>query len=404
MRILLILDWNRRSGGAEAYATWLRDGLRAAGDEVRMLTSSAGAAGDGTADYVALGANRHAAQAFLQIVNPFAAATVRRAVAAFRPDVAWVNMFAYHLSPAVVFALGSLPKLLMVSDYKLTCPLGSKLLPDGSLCGHHAGWVCHGSGCLSLPHWLRDQPRYALIRAAVNRCHRILTCSSWITNDLAQEGIPSEPIVYPIPPPSAGYRRRPVSQPTLLYCGRLAPEKGVDLLLRAFARVHADFSGAVLRIAGEGDSRPSLEGLARSLGIAGAVRFLGWRTPQQVEEELAGVWASVAPSLWAEPFGLVATEATVRGVPLIASSAGGLGDLVEPGVTGLRFPNGDENALADCLRAVLSGSAFPGCVLSDAAVANVALGGSMERHIATIRRIFAETIRSVRLGPAMSRG
>ena len=51
MRALLITDWMASSGGAESYVTWVRDGLRAAGDEVRLLTSSAGTAGDGSAEY-----------------------------------------------------------------------------------------------------------------------------------------------------------------------------------------------------------------------------------------------------------------------------------------------------------------------------------------------------------------
>ena len=58
MRILLVTDWNRGRGGAEAYATWLRQGLREAGDDACLLTSSAGTAADGTADFVAFGTHR----------------------------------------------------------------------------------------------------------------------------------------------------------------------------------------------------------------------------------------------------------------------------------------------------------------------------------------------------------
>ena len=57
MRVLLVTDWNRGQGGAEAVMAALRDGLRGAGDEVGLLTSSAGTAGDGTADYVASALN-----------------------------------------------------------------------------------------------------------------------------------------------------------------------------------------------------------------------------------------------------------------------------------------------------------------------------------------------------------
>src|SRR5205823_6184543 len=88
MRILLITDWNPRQGGAENYIGWLRDGLLEAGDDARLLTSSTGSAGDGAADYVAYGSERFAAQIFLQIRNPFAVMTVKRALAELQPGVA----------------------------------------------------------------------------------------------------------------------------------------------------------------------------------------------------------------------------------------------------------------------------------------------------------------------------
>ena len=143
----------------------LRDGLRAAGDDVRLLTSSAGSAGDDTAEYRAYGTGRLAAKAVLQIVNPFALVTLRSALRGFRPEVVLLNMFEYQLSPAILAPLRQVPTVLLVTDYKGICPLGSKLLPSGRLCQDRAGLVCLRSGCVSLPHWVRDQPRYALLRA-----------------------------------------------------------------------------------------------------------------------------------------------------------------------------------------------------------------------------------------------
>jgi glycosyltransferase involved in cell wall biosynthesis len=392
MRILLILDWNRGRGGAEAYAACLRDGLRAAGDEVCLLTSSAGTAGDGAAEYVAFGTERKAAQAFLQIVNPFGVATVRRAIREFRPDLALVNMFAHHLSPAAVLALGDVPVVLFVSDYKLICPIGSKLLPDGSICRMEAGWVCHQSGCLSLPHWLRDQPRYALIHRAARRARRVLACSLWVKRELAEAGIASEILQLPVPGPCREFVRAPAPQPTFLYFGRLDVEKGVDCLIRAFARLQAEVPLARLHIAGQGPERTRIGSLASSLGIDRAVDFPGWLSSHQLDRPLAEAGASVAPSTWAEPQGLVAVEAIVRRVPVIASSAGGLGEIVEHGVRGLLFPNGDEEALLACLRAIASGSSFPEHALADE-VARAALAEfSLETHIQKIQRVFAEVV------------
>ena len=386
-------DWNRGRGGAEAYALWLREALRAAGDDVRLLTSSAGTAGDGTADYIAHGTEKSAAQTFLQIVNPFAVSTVRRAVTEFRPEVIWVNMFAHHLSAAAVFALGDAPKILAVSDYKVICPLGSKLLPDRSLCQAQSGWVCHRSGCLSLPHWLRDQPRYALIRSGTGRFHRVLACSGWVQRELAAAGIESEIIMLPVPAPSSHFERQPAPDPTILYCGRLDQTKGVDLLLRAFGRLSAEFPAAHLRIAGAGSERPDLERLAGSLGPAN-IEFLGWLNQQEIEHELSGAWASVVPSVWAEPQGLVALEAIVRQVPVIASSAGGLGEIVKNGESGLLFRNDDEQGLLDCLRGIVSGSAFPNHILEEEVVHGAAAEFSIERHTMRLRHVFSTAIQN----------
>ena len=105
-----------------------------------------------------------------------------------------------------------------------------------------------------------------------------------------------------------------------------------------------------------------------------------------MERELEVAWASVAPSLWAEPLGLVAMEASVHGVPVIATAAGGFCETVEDGRTGLLFPRGDQDALLDCLRVVASGSA----VFPTAAAAQMAERFSVSRHVSVMRRIFGE--------------
>ena len=390
MRILIVQDWLRGNGGAEAFAIAVRDGLRAAGEEVRLLTSSAGTAGDGTADFVVFGTERVAAQALLQIVNPLAAAGVRRAVHQFKPDVALANMFAHHLSPAALSALGDVPTVLVISDFKAVCPIGSKLLPNGTLCREQPGWTCYRSGCVSLLHWLRDQPRYALIRAELRRSKRIIAVSRWVQRELAAAGHQSEMLTLPVVPPSAGFCRTPSSVPDFIFFGRLDREKGVALLLRAFARLRAQVPAARLRIIGRGPERPALEQMAGDLGLTDAVRFLGWLPLADIEHQLRDTWATVVPSLWAEPLGMVAPESIVRSVPVIASAAGGLGEVVEHGVTGLLFPNNDENALTDALRAVAQREVFPRHTLPVDVVERAAATHSVERYVQRMRQVFAE--------------
>jgi glycosyltransferase involved in cell wall biosynthesis len=266
------------------------------------------------------------------------------------------------------------------------------LLPDGSLCNVQAGWVCTSAGCVSLPHWLRDQVRYPYMRSAMRGVCRVLACSQWVQQELAKADIPSEVIHWPVPSPAAGFVRNPSEHPLFVFCGRLDVEKGVALLLRAFARLHAENSSARLRIIGQGPERENLEQLAASLGISDSVFFLGWLSPLEIEQHLRDPWCSVVPSVWAEPYGLVAAEAIIHGVPVVASSSGGLSEIVEDGVSGMLFPNNDENALTDCLRAIAQGRIFLLHTLPDEVTQRAMETFSMTRHIGRLRQIFAEVV------------
>jgi glycosyltransferase involved in cell wall biosynthesis len=387
VRVLLITDWLQGVGGAERYIVAVREGLRGAGDEVRLLTSDVGTAGDGSAEYRARGSERVMAKVVLQLANPFAVTAVRRAVREFRPDVAFVNMFEHQLSPAIFAALGAVPTVLSVTDYKGICPVSSKLLPDDRQCHDPPGLICWRSGCLTAPHWVRDQARYALIRAGRKRTRRVLACSRWVRDELARHGIQAEHLPLPVPPPRPEFRRLASERPLFVYCGRLDRTKGVPLLLDALARLKQSVPRAHLRIVGEGPLRRSLEDRVRELGLDEMVTFRGLVPPDLVEHELADAWAAVVPSLWAEPLGLVALEAILRGVPVIASAAGGLGETVEHGVSGLLFDNGNEGELARHLEAVASARVFPTHAIPDAVVQRMTRSHDPDLHTERLRGI-----------------
>ncbi|HUP19082.1 MAG TPA: glycosyltransferase family 4 protein [Gemmatimonadota bacterium] len=397
MRVLLITDWMRNWGGAEWYTTAIREGLRARGHDARLLTSDVAPEARATADYLARGSTRMAAQAFLQVVNPFAAAAVRRAVGSFRPDVVHLAMIEHHLSPAVLAVLGDVPAVLTVQDYKLVCPTSWKLLPDGAVCTQPAGAVCWRGGCVGLPHWLRDRPRYRLLERGIGRLDRVLACSRTVQAELARGGIAADVLAHPVRAPGPGFRRRPAAEPVFVFLGRLSREKGLSLLLRAFAAIGP---GARLRIVGRGPEGPGLERLARELGIAERVTFTGWVPPEEVERELADAWALVAPSLHSEPLGLVALEAIVRGVPVIASALGGFAETIEEGTTGLLFPNGDGPALSAAMEAVAADRAFPERGIPPEAARRAAEEHDLGRHVEALVEIYRGLTERGRRGAA----
>jgi glycosyltransferase involved in cell wall biosynthesis len=134
--------------------------------------------------------------------------------------------------------------------------------------------------------------------------------------------------------------------PRLLCVGRLIPIKGHIVLLRAVAEARRRVPALQLDIAGRGPLEPALRALAKELQLEDAVRFRGHVAPvQRAIEEAAIV---VVPSM-GEGFGMVALEAMERGRPVIAAEIGGLGELVEDGVTGCLVPAGEAAPLADAM-------------------------------------------------------
>lgn len=135
----------------------------------------------------------------------------------------------------------------------------------------------------------------------------------------------------------------PVETPRLLCVGRLIPIKGHIVLLRAFAMARREVPDLELEIAGRGPLEPALRALAKELGIAEQVRFLGYVNPIQGAIERSAV--VVVPSM-GEGFGMVALEAMERARPVIAAEIGGLGELVSHGETGLLVPPGEAEPFA----------------------------------------------------------
>jgi glycosyltransferase involved in cell wall biosynthesis len=149
--------------------------------------------------------------------------------------------------------------------------------------------------------------------------------------------------------------RPPLSGPPIVaFAARLSPEKGADVLLRALPAVLARVPDARLIVAGNGPELGRLRKLAADLGIAPRTRFLGHIPHAELDDALASAWVQVIPSLWNEPFGLVAPEAMMRGTAVVASRAGGPAESVVHGETGLLVPSGDPEAMAGALARILS--------------------------------------------------
>jgi glycosyltransferase involved in cell wall biosynthesis len=140
------------------------------------------------------------------------------------------------------------------------------------------------------------------------------------------------------------------ADPVVFASGRAMPYKGIPVLLEAAAALQGSHPSVHFAYAGDG---PALEDFRRQADARRLSRFhfLGKRT--DVPELVGSATVAVVPSLWAEAFGLTVVEAMAAGVPVVASSVGGISELIDQGETGMLVPPGDASALAAALRELL---------------------------------------------------
>jgi glycogen synthase len=138
----------------------------------------------------------------------------------------------------------------------------------------------------------------------------------------------------------------------IAFVGRLVSQKGARVLIGALERLSAE-EGLRPRVTvvGDGPERAELEARVQKARLGLSVRFAGMLAPEAVAEVLSNHRFAVFPSVYEEPFGIVAAEALACGCVPIVSSRGGLVDAI--GTHGLSFENGDEVALAAVLTRAL---------------------------------------------------
>jgi glycogen synthase len=138
----------------------------------------------------------------------------------------------------------------------------------------------------------------------------------------------------------------------LVFLGRLVPDKGADLLLEALSRLRSAGLRPGLTIIGAGPEEPSLIQKAKNLNIYDQVSFAGVKLEHELARLLNAHQIMVVPSLWDEPFGIVALEGIACGCAVVGSEGGGLKGAIGP--CGVTFPNGDVDQLTAILFDLLS--------------------------------------------------
>lgn len=355
MKILLVYDYDSASYAAGKQMFRLRTLLREQGHDARLLTSSAFHHDNRTniADYRVFGTTNDKLQTISQTFNLSAYWGMRQILREFQPDIVHVRMFLWQLSPSIMPLLRDYPAIYHQCVYKAICPVGTKMLPDGTPCHVSAGSVCLKHKCVTPQTWVFMMAQMKLFRRWKSAFDHYVAVGQLMSERMEAEGIGPATVLNN----SITYRprRETISEtPLIVFAGRLDRTKGVDVLLRAMKRVHNKFPFAKLLIAGDGNFQRVLEKLTQDLQISDCVTFLGYVERNDMDSLFESAWIQVAPALWDEPFGNVILEAMMRGTVPIASDVGGYQELIQNGINGFLVPPNDVDALTEKICQILA--------------------------------------------------
>jgi glycogen(starch) synthase len=292
------------------------------------------------------------------------------------------------------------PTVIEHHGYQSICPNGLLIYgPDHSVCpGHfmaarYSKCICCNSGIEGwgrslrslfltfVRRWLAKKATVNVSPSRHNRTRIELPCTQII-----HHGVPEPRITG-----YTAFESQQAPSTNFAYIGRLATEKGLPVLLRACRELSLAGLNFHLKIVGDGPERPALEKTAEVFGLRTHTEFVGPVALGAMPELLANVAAVVMPSVCEDVAPLVAIEQMMQGRLLIASDIGGLSETVD-GV-GLKFPAGDDGALADCMRRVIENPGFA-TQMGEKAKQHAVKLFTEERMVADHVRLYKEILES----------
>lgn len=336
MKVLLVSEvYPPRAGGAGWSTRALALGLREAGHQVAVVTTS-----PGPVDPDGLDVRRLVARGRKRLAVP-------RAFAAHVAGEDDAALHAQHSLSALGCLAGERPARVAVTvrDHWPVC-FWSTRISQGALCPRCGtvpmtrcvkGRVPGPAPWGAIPYMKAD---LAAKRAALGRAGATLAVSHAIAAELALAGIPRVEVLPNVVDAAetravaAAAPGFPLPDRFLLFAGKLEENKGARLLVPAVA---AAGTGLPLVVLGEGSLAHTLKFDAAAAGVSLILR--GWAHREDVLRAMGRATAIVFPSLWPEPLSRVLLEALALGVPMAAMDTGGTREILEDGRSGLVVPD-----------------------------------------------------------------
>jgi len=276
-----------------------------------------------------------------------------------RPDIAHLHNIQYQLTPAIIQLLKKyrIPIIQTLHAYNIICP-NAKLYTEGSPCERCVGkkfYNClfhkcaHDSYAKSLLATLEAYLNVSLLKR-YDDVDIFIAPSNFMKEVSVRFRIPAEKIQVLHNFIDAEKFNAADSKigDYFLYFGRLAKEKGVDLLIDALAANPNE----KLKIVGNGPEESNLKSKIQNLKLADRAELLGHKSGEELIRLIANAKAIIIPSRWPENMPYSLLEAMALGKTVVAARIGGLPELIEHGKNGFLFTPGDSESLSQQLQAV----------------------------------------------------
>jgi glycosyltransferase involved in cell wall biosynthesis len=278
---------------------------------------------------------------------------IKRLVEQERPDIAHLHNIYHQISPSILDVLDehSIPSVMTLHDYKLTCPAYT-LLSMGSVCeecrdGKYykvAQHKCTKQSFLKSSLSAIEMYIHHYLLHVYNKVKVFISPSAFLKSKIWEMGFRGE--VVHLPNFIDSTRFTPAFNNdgrTFIYLGRLSVEKGLLTLLKAAGELKGRFN---LKIIGDGPLREDLVAYARDNKLSN-VEFLGYLHADAIKKEVSKAVFTVVPSEWYENNPMSIIESFALGKPVIGARIGGIPELVKDQETGLTFEPGSCSDLAD---------------------------------------------------------
>lgn len=285
---------------------------------------------------------------------------VNRLVGQERPDIAHLHNICHQISPSILDSLSkhSIPSVMTLHDYKLTCPAYTLLSGDGvceecrdgkyyKVAQHKCTKQSFLKSTLSaLEMYIHHQLLHIYSKVDV-----FISPSAFLKNKIQEMGFRGEVVHLPNFIDSARFTPAFDNDGhTFIYLGRLSAEKGLLTLLKAVSELKGKFS---LKIIGDGPLREDLVAYTKDKKLSN-IEFLGYMQPDAIKKEIAKAVFTVVPSEWYENNPMSVIESFALGKPVLGARIGGIPELVRDGETGQTFEAGNADDLREKILRLLS--------------------------------------------------